>query len=336
MLTIISKRLIMSQEFRNIFKERSELSVRYDAENAAVWCYFNPKDRPRYSTKMLQEGLDVQKSIIEYFEKSNMSPEIPIRYFVVASQSKDIYIYGGDLDHFAHLITNKDRDGLLNYAQLCVENVYLTAVNLHLPITTISVVEGVALGGGFESVLSNTIVIAEEKASMGFPEIRFNLFPGMGAYSFLARMHGIQVAEEIITSGKIYTAEELHKIGIVNQLVKDGTGIEKAKQFMRKHSRHFNARQALQKVQQRYSRLSYDEMMDITEIWVDTALQLTDSDLKIMKRLVSAQNSKNINNYKVRTHQDRRIDLGDIQFPLVDTNNHIIVEDRRKSDKRRA
>lgn len=326
----------MSQEFRNIFKERSELSVRYDTENAAVWCYFNPKDRPRYSLKMLNETLELQQTIIEYFEKSDMSPEYPIRYIVVASQSNNIFNYGGDLNHFSNMIENKDRDGLLEYAQLCIENVYLTALNLNLPITIISLVQGAALGGGFELALSTAVIIAEEKATMGFPEIRFNLFPGMGAYSFLARMHGIQVAEEIITSGKIYTAEELHKIGIVNQLVKDGTGIEKAKQFMRKHSRHFNARQALQKVQQRYSRLSYDEMMDITEIWVDTALNLTDSDLKIMKRLVSAQNSKNINNYKVRTHQDRRIDLGDIQFPLVDTNNHIIVEDRRKSDKRRA
>ncbi len=326
----------MSQEFRNIFKERTELSVRYDVENAAVWCYFNPKDRPRYSLTMLHETLELQQTIVEYFKKSNMKPEFPIRYIVVASQSKDIFNYGGDLDHFSNLIKNKDKDGLLKYAQLCIENVYLTSLNLNLPITIISLVQGAALGGGFELVLSTDVVIAEEKATMGFPEIRFNLFPGMGAYSFLARMHGIQTAENLITSGKIYSAAELHELNIVNHLVKDGTGVEKAKQFMKKHSRHFNGMQAIQKVQQRYKPVSYDELMDITKIWVDTALQLTASDLRTMQRLVAVQNSKNINDFKLRTHYDRRIDLGDTAFPLMDTQNNVIKKDRRKSDKRRT
>lgn len=326
----------MSQEFRNIFKERSELSVRYDVEHAAVWCYFNPKDRPRYSLKMLHETLELQQTIIDYFKTSNMEPEFPIRYIVVASQSRDIFNYGGDLDHFSNLIENKDRDSLLKYAKLCIENVYLTSLNLNLPITIISLVQGAALGGGFELVLSTDVVIAEEKATMGFPEIRFNLFPGMGAYSFLARMHGIQIAEELITSGKVYTAAELHELGIVNHLVKDGAGVEKAKQFMKKHSRHFNGMQAIQKVQQRYKPVCYDELMDITKIWVDTALQLTANDLKTMNRLVAAQNGKNINDYILRTHYDRRINLGDITLPLIDTQNRIIKKDRRKSDNRRT
>lgn len=326
----------MSQEFRNIFKERSELSVRYDVENAAVWCYFNPKDRPRYSLKMLNETLELQQTIVDYFKKSNMKPEFPIRYIVVASQSRDIFNYGGDLDHFANLIKNKDEEGLLRYAQLCIENVYLTSLNLNLPITIISLVQGAALGGGFELVLATDVVIAEEKATMGFPEIRFNLFPGMGAYSFLARMHGIQTAEDLITSGKVYSAAELHDLNIVNHLVKDGTGVEKAKQFMKKHSRHFNGMQAIQKVQQRYKPVSYDELMDITKIWVNTALQLTDADLKTMQRLVKAQNSKNVNDYKLRTHYDRRINLGETSFPLTDTESNIIRKDRRKSDKRRT
>lgn len=326
----------MSQEFRNIFKERTELSIRYDAENAAVWCYFNPKDRPRYSLKMLHENLEFQQTIVDYFNKSNMKPEFPIHYIVYASQSKNIFNYGGDLDHFHNLIENRDKGGLFNYAKLCIDNVYHTSLNLNLPITTISLVQGAALGGGFEFVLSTDIVIAEEKATMGFPEIRFNLFPGMGAYSFLARMHGIQIAEDLITSGKVYSASELHELNIVNHLVKDGSGVDKAKQFMKKHSRHFIGMQAIQKVQQRFKPISYDELIDITKIWVDTALQITANDLKTMKRLVSAQNSKNINDYKLRTHYDRRIDLGDTSFPLMDTQNNVIKKDRRKSDKRRT
>ena len=91
-------------------------------------------------------------------------------------------------------------------------------------MTTISLIQGEALGGGFESALSSNVIIAERRARMGFPEILFNLFPGMGAYSLLSRRLGMKRAEDMIFSGRIYTAEELHEMGVVDLLVEDGTG----------------------------------------------------------------------------------------------------------------
>ena len=50
--------------------------------------------------------------------------------------------------------------------------------------------QGECLGGGFEAALSSDVIVAEKSARFGFPEILFNLFPGMGAYSFLERKIG--------------------------------------------------------------------------------------------------------------------------------------------------
>ena len=66
-------------------------------------------------------------------------------------------------------------------------------------------------GGGFEHALTNDVIIAERGSRMGLPEVLFNMFPGMGAYSFLDRKIGQKLAEEVISSGKVYSAEEMRE-----------------------------------------------------------------------------------------------------------------------------
>ena len=71
----------------------------------------------------------------------------------------------------------------------------------------IAMVEGSALGGGFETALAHHfVVLAQNNARMGFPEIAFNLFPSMGGYSLVARKAGMRLAEELIWGGKSHTA----------------------------------------------------------------------------------------------------------------------------------
>ncbi len=312
--------------FRDIFKDREEVSVRYDHEDQAVWLYLNPKDRPRYSMQMLKSMLETQQAVITYFKKSETKQRYPIKYFVFASQVNGIYNYGGDLAHFAEMIMHKDEEKLREYAHTCIDIVYLSAINFNVPITTITLLQGDALGGGFESALSTSVLIAEESVKMGFPEIRFNMFPGMGAYSFLARYHGIKFAEEIISSGKVYFAKDMYEKGVITKLVKDGKGVCEVKKFIQKHSRYSNGMQGLQKVQQIHKKLDYDELIAITDLWVETALNISKNDIKMMYKLVNAQNGKNINFSKLRTQQDRRIFFEDINFKERRKNF-----DRRKS-----
>ena len=154
---------------------------------------------------------------------------------------------------------------------------------------TISLVQGDALGGGFEAALSSDVIVAERSAKFGLPEILFGLFPGMGAYSFLSRRIGAVEAERMIFSGKIYAAEELHEVGVVDVLAEDGFGEETILDYVTR-TRHRNAaHRAIYQVRRRSSPVTYEELADISEIWVDAALALEESDIKKMLRLSAAQ-----------------------------------------------
>ncbi|RUM66562.1 MAG: enoyl-CoA hydratase [Sulfurospirillum sp.] len=322
----------MYREFRYLLRQRKEISVRYDVETASVWCYFNPSVRPCFSYEMLTEIHSLQMEIVAYFKKYDMKPKIPINFFVLASQTKGIFNYGGDLSLFEEMIKKQDRDTLLKYGRLATELVYWNSVGLEIPLMTLAVVEGTALGGGFEAALSSGVIIAEKNSKMGFPEIRFNLFPGMGAYSLLARSLGVRRAEELILSGKVYNAEELCDIGLLSLLAPEGKAREKAVQFMKKQNRLRNGYQAVAAARNRYQQLDREEFMQINEIWVDAALKLQEKDLKVMRKLIEAQNLKNGHIlHKTRTMQDRRIVLpGEFS-----DQEYFARQDRRRVQERR-
>ncbi len=326
----------MTRDFFKIFCDYQKISIRYDAQHRAVWCYFNPASRPCFSLDMLQEMRQVQQDIMHYFKTRKTDRDCPIRYLVIHSLIPGIYNMGGDLTLFSKLIKEKNRKQLLDYAQQCIEICYLNSVSLHLPITTISLVEGSALGGGFESALSSNILIATKNAEMGFPEIRFNLFPGMGAYSFLARSCGMATADQIISNGKIYSAVDLYKMGIVHHLVESNSSIEGVEKYMRQHQCVSNGHRALQRVRQIYNPIDYQELSKIIEIWVDTALRLKKRDLRLIDRLANAQSMTMLNQKAfLRTKQDRRF-IGDkITFPLMNWAGETVPVDRRDYPDRR-
>lgn len=328
----------MNRDFLKIFCEFKEVSLRYDPQHRAIWCYYNPRIRPCFSATMLRELRLVQQGIIDYFAAKDKDEEPLIRYQILHSQIPGIFNLGGDLALFSQLIRQKNRSLLHDYAKRCIDVCYLNSINLNLPITTISLVEGSALGGGFESALSSNILIATEDAEMGFPEIRFNLFPGMGAYSLLARHLGMRTAEQIITSGETYSARRLHEMGIVHRLAKPGQGIECVEDFMRKHSLLGNGFRALQQVRQYYNGMNYRELEVIVELWVDAAMRLEEKDLRLIDRLVKAQSTKMAAMKEQplkRTKQDRRFVTGRAAFPLTDRNGEIVLVDRRVNPDRR-
>ncbi|MDH3258516.1 MAG: crotonase/enoyl-CoA hydratase family protein, partial [Deltaproteobacteria bacterium] len=215
--------------------------------------------------------------------------EPPVRYAVIASLFPGVYNYGGDLELFIGYIQNRDREGLRTYARMCIEDVYLMSVNLNLPMTTISLVQGDALGGGFEAALSCNLIIAEKGAQFGFPEILFNLFPGMGAYSLLSRKIGASRAEKVIVSGSLFSASEMHEMGVVDLLSEDGEGEQAVYEYVARHARRRNAFQSILQVRHRVHPISREELMDVAEIWVDATMNIGSKELRTMERLVRAQ-----------------------------------------------
>jgi DSF synthase len=270
----------------------SELNVSFDGEHRVLWCRFRHANSPSFTPNLLRDIGTVQRTVRRIFAEQIDPEAVPIRYMVWASQVPTIWNLGGDLRLFAQLIRNRDRDRLLAYALEVVREGHLNAVNLQLPLITISLVQGDALGGGFEAALSSNLIVAERSAKFGLPEVLFNLFPGMGAYSFLARRIDPAAAERMIFSGKIYTAVELHEMGVVDLLADDGTGEQSLHSYIKRNERAHRTHCAIYRVRRRVQPVTYEEMADIARIWVDTALHLEEPDLRKMERLIVAQNRR--------------------------------------------
>lgn len=268
----------------------SQLKTFCDVHNQVAWGYMNSEPRPCFTGVLLRELVDWFGDIARQAD----DPESPdVNYVVVASAHAGIYNLGGDLNLFRQLIEQRDRESLYKYAQACIRPLFLNALHLNRPnIKTITLVQGDALGGGFECALSGNVLIAERGSKMGFPEILFNLFPGMGAMSLLGRKIGYSKAEKVILSGKLYTAEEMYELGAVDVLVEPGTGEQAVYEFIRKEGRQRNGALALRAAREITQPISHDELMRIAEIWVDAALRLETKDLRMMERLVSRQTGR--------------------------------------------
>ena len=268
-----------------------QLRANYDKETRAMWSRWSPEPRPCFNPALLADI----RSYYEFLGASGarvdcLGEEQPIEYVVLASATPGVFNLGGDLDLFKQLIDSRDRQGLLRYGRACIDVLYSNYVGHNLPVTTVSLVQGECLGGGFEAALSSDVIVAEKSSRFGFPEILFNMFPGMGAYSFLERKIGQQGAESVIASGKIYSAEEMLSLGVIDAVTETGEGEAGVAALIRQRSRSRNGLAALAAARRRVHRIEFSELLDIVQIWVDSALRLNPRDLKLMQRLVSRQN----------------------------------------------
>jgi enoyl-CoA hydratase/carnithine racemase len=97
-----------------------------------------------------------------------------------------------------------------------------------LPMPTIAAIEGNALGGGLELALCCDIRVASERAQLGLPEVRLAVTPGAGGTQRLPRVVGQARAREMILTGRILSAEEAERIGLVTQVVPAGQALAAA------------------------------------------------------------------------------------------------------------
>ncbi len=270
-------------------KNFQHLEVEVIPELNTAWLYFNAKPRSCFTLTLLQELQEFQNILSQQQGKLPCDNDlIDIQYNVISSKHS-VFSFGGDLDYFIQCIEKQDREGLKLYARKSIDAVYFNHIGREHDLTTISLVHGNALGGGFEAALSSHVIIAENQAEMGLPEVLFNLFPGMGAYQFISQKGGAALAEKMILSGRLYSAEELQEMKIVDVLAEDGEGRSTVHGWIRNNRKRQNTMNALRKVKQRVNPVDYKELQEIGEIWVDAAFNISEKDLRTMGRLVRSQ-----------------------------------------------
>ena len=138
------------------------------------WCFMHARRFPLesgyracFSPQLIKEVREFQKSAADKLTARATHSDNRLAHIVLASDA-DVFNLGGDLDLFCRLIRERNREHLLAYARQCVEGVHAFHAHLNRNAHTVALVQGDALGGGFEAALSCQTIIAEEGVGMGF------------------------------------------------------------------------------------------------------------------------------------------------------------------------
>jgi DSF synthase len=266
----------------------ADMDIRCEEELGLAWLYMHAKPRPCFTSQLVLEIQDWFKSMVDPQVSGTWKPD----YVVAASTVPGVFNLGGDLQLFSQVVQQGDRDTLMAYATACNDILFRCHTGHDADITTIALVQGDALGGGFEAAVANEVLIAERSAKMGLPDILFNLFPGAGAYSLLARKIGASMAEKLVLSGRLYSAEEMFDMGVVDILAEDGQGEIAVYDYIKREQRARNGYRGFRQAKRLVNPVTREELMQAAAIWVETAFKLEAKDLRMMDRLVTRQSSK--------------------------------------------
>ena len=193
------------------------LDVEYDPEAQAVWMNDKAAAPRHFPLEMFIEIVKLRESL-RGLRASKCGARWPIRYFAIGSMRPGVFSSGAISRPSPWRSETASMRCWRAHANICVDIMHSLDVGFDLPIVTLSAVNGQCLGGGFEGALVTDFLVVERDAKLGLPEIGFNTFPGMGAVSLLTRRAGQALAERIISSGSIYSGQEMFDLGIADVL----------------------------------------------------------------------------------------------------------------------
>lgn len=134
------------------------------------------------------------------------------RVLILTGSGTKAFVAGNDIDGLLTL------DGVGAYRQMMAGQQLFRKL-YDLPKPTIAMVNGYALGGGFELALSCDFIIAGDNARFGFPEITLNTMPGWGGTQLAVKKMGLARAKQMVLSGRHYTTDECRHFGFIHQVV---------------------------------------------------------------------------------------------------------------------
>src|SRR5580658_7606675 len=134
-----------------------------------------------------------------------------IRVVILTGSAEKAFVAGADISELA----KQDAVSAKQYAQRG-QSVLNLIENLGKPV--IACINGFALGGGCELALACTMRLASENAKLGQPEVKLGIIPGYGGTQRLARLVGKGLAMQMVLAGEMITAQEAHRIGLVNEM----------------------------------------------------------------------------------------------------------------------
>ncbi|UFK96893.1 enoyl-CoA hydratase/isomerase family protein [Kaistella faecalis] len=163
------------------------------------------------------------RELSDAFGKLNDDREI--RVIILTGSGEKSFVAGADIKEFSDFGTEAAEDLARNGQNLLFNKIE----NLNKPV--IAAVNGFALGGGLELAMACHIRYASDNAKLGLPEVTLGLIPGYGGTQRLPLLVGKGIANELIFSAKMITAERAKEIGLVNEVFSSSELLEKTKEL---------------------------------------------------------------------------------------------------------
>ena len=180
-------------------------------------------NRPSQLNALNSQTINELSEALKEAEKDNS-----VRAIILTGSGEKAFVAGADIKEFASFsveegkkLSKEGHDKLFDLAQ-----------NLSTPI--IAAVNGFALGGGLELVMSAHIRVASDNAKMGLPEVSLGVIPGYGGTQRLAQLVGRGKAMEMIATAGMISAEEAQNWGLVNYVTTPEELLEKCNKIASK------------------------------------------------------------------------------------------------------
>ena len=167
-------------------------------------------NRPKVLNALNAQTLDeLRRAMLEFRQDEG------VRAIVLTGAGERSFVAGADINELSVLSPTGGREHASHG-----QHVFDLIEQLGTPV--IAAINGFALGGGCELAMACTIRIAADTARLGQPEINLGLIPGYGGTQRLARLVGKGRALELLLSGDSITAQDAHRLGLVNRVVPPG------------------------------------------------------------------------------------------------------------------
>jgi len=175
----------------------------FDLKDQIARITFN---RPNVLNALNLQTLDELADCLEIVRRDDA-----IRVLILTGAGEKAFVAGADINELARQTPLEGKDTALRG-----QGVFGRLETLGKP--SIAAINGFALGGGCELALACTIRIASRNAKLGQPEVKLGVLPGYGGSQRLARLCGKGIAQELIVTGDMISAEEALRIGLVNHV----------------------------------------------------------------------------------------------------------------------
>jgi enoyl-CoA hydratase len=163
-------------------------------------------NRPDKLNALNAETLNELEHAFDHCAKSES-----VRALVLTGAGEKAFVAGADIKELAVMTP-------LTAKELAYRGQQVLARVEHMGKVTIAMVNGFALGGGLELALACNLRTAATTARLGLPEVGLGIIPGYGGTQRLSRVAGPAVAREWILTGEQFSAEEAHRVGVVNRV----------------------------------------------------------------------------------------------------------------------